>query len=185
MVAKGKKDAEMRMQKSMDALHTELAKLRTGRAHPSLLEQVKVPYHGGESPINQVASVAVADARTLLVTPWEKTLLPVIEKAILTSGLGLNPVSAGTSVRVPLPALNEERRKEMVKIVKAEAENARVAVRNARRDANGELKESLKKKMISEDEERRAQDDIQKLTDKFIAEIDKVLAGKEKELLEI
>lgn len=180
-----KSNAEARMKKAIEALHGELAKLRTGRAHPSLLDHVMVPYYGNETPLSQVASISVADARTLLVTPWEKPLIPAIEKAIISANLGLNPANSGAGIRVPLPALTEERRRDMTKLVRAEGEDARVSVRNARRDANTQLKELVKKKTISEDDERRAQDEIQKITDKFIAEVDKLVAAKEKEVMEI
>lgn len=185
MIDNIKQDAEARMKKSIETLQSELAKLRTGRAHPSLLEHVMVPYYGNDTPLNQVANVTVADARTLLVTPWEKGLVSAIEKAIMTAGLGLNPATSGAAIRVPLPALTEERRKEMIKLVRGVGEDSRVAVRNIRRDANNDFKELLKKKVMTEDEERRAQDNIQKLTDKFIAEIDKMLAAKEADLMEI
>lgn len=180
-----KETAEGRMQKAIEALHGELAKLRTGRAHPSLLDHVRVAYYGNEVPLSQVASVTVADARTLLVTPWEKPLVPTIEKAILTADLGLNPATSGNAIRVPLPLLTEARRKEMAKLVKGETENARVSIRNARRDANNQLKDLLKQKEISEDEERRMQEAIQKLTDKYIIDVDRIGAGKEKELMEV
>lgn len=181
-----KKDAEVRMQKSLESLQNNLLKIRTGRAHPSLLEQVKVPYYGSDVALSQVANVAVGDSRTLLVTAWEKPMVPVIEKAILTSGLGLNPTNNGTgAIRVPLPALNEERRRDMIKIVKAEAEEGRISIRNVRRDANNQLKDLLKDKLIGEDDERRGQEEIQKMTDKFVAEVDKFLATKEAELLEV
>ncbi len=185
MPAKIKQDAEQRMKKCIDALHAAFTKIRTGRAHPSLLDQVVVSYYGNDTPLSQVATVNASDARTLLVTPWEKNMVATIEKAILNSGLGLNPATSGNAIRVPLPPLSEERRKEMIKVVKGEAEDAKIAVRNVRRDGNNALKEMLKKKEISEDIEHRAQDDIQKLTDKFIVEVDKVLAMKEKELLEV
>lgn len=185
MIEPIKTTAENRMKKVIETLHNELGKLRTGRAHPSLLEQVLVPYYDKEVPLNQVASITIGDSRTLLVTPWEKPLVPTIEKAILSSGLGLNPATSGNAIRVPLPALTEERRKEMVKLVKSEGETARVSVRNARRDANTQLKDLLKKKEISEDEEHRSQDLIQKLTDKFIAEVEQTIQTKEKELMEI
>lgn len=177
--------AESRMKKSIEALQNELAKLRTGRAHPSLLDQIRVASYGNEVPLNQVASVTASDARTLTITPWDKSMVQPIEKAIMSADLGLNPATSGTVIRVPLPPLTEERRRDMTKLVKNEAENARVSVRNARRDANNQLKEILKKKEISEDDERRSQDVIQKLTDKFIAEVDKLAAVKEKELMEI
>ncbi|MDO9371728.1 MAG: ribosome recycling factor [Gammaproteobacteria bacterium] len=179
------KQATARMVKSIEALKQEFAKLRSGRAHPSLLDHVQVPYYGNDVPLSQVASVNVADARMLVVTPWEKTMVPAIEKAILTSNLGLNPATSGAVIRVPLPALTEERRRDMLKVVRAEAETARVSVRNIRRDANTEVKHLLKEKKISQDEERRAEEDTQKLTDKHIAEIDKLLAEKEKELMEV
>lgn len=185
MIEPIKSSAESRMKKTLEALHTNLAKLRTGRAHPSLLDQVRVVYYENEVPLNQVANITIGDSRTLMVSPWEKSMTQAIEKAILTSDLGLNPATSGNMIRVPLPALTEERRKEMVKLVKGEAEEARVGVRNSRRDANNQLKDMLKKKDISEDEERRAQDSIQKLTDKYIAEVDKIAALKEKELMEV
>lgn len=180
-----KKDAKARMGKSIESLRNELAKIRTGRAHTSLLDHVMVEYYGSEVPISQVANVNVEDARTLTVTPWEKTMVSKVEKAIMTSDLGLNPSSMGTVIRVPMPALTEERRRDLVKVVRAEAENARVAIRNIRRDANNALKALVKGKEISEDDERRAQDEIQKLTDSHIEEVDKVLAEKEKELMEV
>lgn len=179
------KDAEQRMLKSIDALRQELGKLRAGRAHPNLLDHIKVPYYGTDTPLSQVATIVAEGARTLLVTPWEKNLLPAIEKAIRTSDLGLNPASQGNSVRVPLPSLTEERRRELTKVVRDEVEKARVSVRNIRRDANADLSKLLKEKQISEDDERRAQTNIQKLTDKYIAEIDKIMASKEQELMEV
>lgn len=185
MIEDIKKDAAQRMDKSIQSLRDELAKIRTGRAHTSLLDHITVEYYGSEVPISQVASIVVSDARTLTVTPWEKPMVAKIEKAIMTSDLGLNPATAGTVIRVPMPALTEERRRDLVRIVRQEAENARVAVRNIRRDANSDLKELLKEKEISEDEEHRAQDEIQKLTDKHVAEIESVLEVKEKELMEI
>ncbi|ACL72248.1 ribosome recycling factor [Thioalkalivibrio sulfidiphilus] len=180
-----KKDAKARMGKSIESLRNELAKIRTGRAHTSLLDHVMVEYYGSDVPISQVANVNVEDARTLTVTPWEKTMVSKVEKAIMTSDLGLNPSSMGTVIRVPMPALTEERRRDLVKVVRGEAENARVAIRNIRRDANNALKALVKGKEISEDDERRAQDEIQKLTDSHIEEVDKVLAEKEKELMEV
>ncbi|SFM54741.1 ribosome recycling factor [Ectothiorhodospira mobilis] len=180
-----KKDAATRMGKSIEALRHELAKIRTGRAHTSLMDHVHVEYYGSEVPIHQVASVNVEDARTLTVTPWERDMVGKVEKAIMNSDLGLNPATAGTVIRVPMPALTEERRKELVKVVRHEAENARVAIRNIRRDANGELKSLLKDKTLSEDDERKGQDEIQKLTDQYVAEVDKVLAEKEKELMAV
>lgn len=179
------KDAEMRMRKSIDSFKAEIAKLRTGRAHPSILDHIRVDYYGNEMPLNQVASVSATDARTLTITPWEKGMVPVIEKAIMNSDLGLNPATAGTVIRVPMPALNEERRKELIKVVRNEAESARVSVRNVRRDGNAELKELLKAKEITEDEERRLSDDIQKLTDKFVAEVEQLLVAKESDLMAI
>lgn len=179
------KDTEVRMQKSVESFKIDISKVRTGRAHPSLLDQVRVDYYGTPTPLSQVANITIADSRTLAITPWEKKMIPVIEKAIMTSNLGLNPATSSDVIRVPLPALTEERRKELTKVVRNEAETARVTIRNARRDANNGLKESLKNKEIAEDEERRMTDNIQKLTDKFIAEIDQLLAGKESELMAI
>jgi ribosome recycling factor len=180
-----KKDAADRMAKCVVALRNELKKLRTGRANTSLLEHVKVEYYGSEVPLQQVANVAVEDSRTLTVVPWEKQLVPVIEKAIMKSDLGLNPATAGTVIRVPLPALTEERRRDLTKVVRHEGENARVAIRNVRRDVLHELKEMLKEKMISEDVERKAHEEVQKLTDKHVADVDHVLADKEKELMQV
>lgn len=180
-----KQEATARMAKSVDSLKQELTKLRTGRAHASLLDHIMVSYYGNETPLNQVASVGVADARTLLITPWERNMVGPIEKAILKSDLGLNPASAGTTIRVPLPPLTEERRRDMVKIVRQEGEGAKVAIRNIRRDANNQLKVLLKDKKITEDAERQAQDEIQKLTDRHIQDVDKMLAAKEAELMEI
>ncbi len=185
MIEEIKKDAESRMGKSIEALKQELGKIRTGRAHTSLLDHIRVEYYGSEVPLSQVANVSVEDSRTLTVSPWEKPMVRVIEKAILTSDLGLNPSSAGTVIRIPMPPLTEERRKDMVRVVRSEAEAARVAVRNIRRDANNDFKELLKEKEISEDDERRAADDIQKLTNRFVQEVDKLLAVKEAELMEI
>ncbi len=180
-----KADAELRMGKSIDALKDEMAKVRTGRAHPSLLDHISVESYGSMVPLSQVANIGVEDSRTLTITPWERTMVQVIEKAIMTSDLGLNPNSAGTVIRVPMPALTEERRKDLVKVVKAEAENSRIAIRNIRRDANGTLKTLQKDKDISEDDERRGQDEIQKLTDQFIKSVDDVLGKKEQDLMEI
>jgi ribosome recycling factor len=180
-----KKEATTRMTKSLDSLKQELTKLRTGRANASLLDHVTVNYYGSEMPLNQVASVGVADARTLLVTPWEKNMIGPIDKAIRASDLGLNPVSAGTTIRVPLPPLTEERRRDLVKVLRSEGEGAKVAIRNIRRDANSQLKARLKDKKITEDAERQAQDDIQKLTDRHIQDVDRMLAAKEAELMEI
>jgi ribosome recycling factor len=178
-------DAERRMQKSIDTLHKELAKLRTGRAHPSLLEHIKVEYYGSDVPLNQVANIAIEDARTLTVTPWEKDMIAKVEKAIMTSDLGLNPATAGQVIRVPLPALTEERRRDLARLVKEEAEKARIAIRNIRREANNDFKELLKGKDISEDDEHRAQERIQKVTDKHVAVVDEISATKEKDLMEI
>ncbi len=179
------KTAENRMSKSVEVLQGEFIKIRTGRAHPSLLEHIMVPYYGSDVPLSQVASITIGDARTLVVTPWEKDKVPAIEKAIMQSDLGLNPATAGLVIRVPLPPLTEERRKDLVKVIHGEAENARVAIRNIRRDANTQVKELLKAKEIGEDDERRAQDVIQKLTDKYIAEVDKRLAAKEADLMQV
>lgn len=185
MIEEIKQDTSQRMAKSIDSFREHLSKLRTGRANASLLDQVMVPYYGSDVPLSQAATVSVADARMLSVTPWEKELVPVIEKAIMASGLGLNPSTSGNVIRVALPPLTEERRREMIKVVKAEAENARVALRNIRRDANGDIKELLKEKEITQDEERRAQEDIQKITDKFVDQVEKITEEKEADLLEI
>ncbi len=178
-------DAESRMGKSVDSLRNELVKIRTGRAHPSLLDQIVVDYYGTDTPINQVANVTLEDSRTLAVAPWEKQMVAVVEKAILNSGLGLNPSTAGNLIRIPMPPLTEERRRELVKVVKNEGENTKIAIRNIRRDANGDFKELLKEKEISEDESHQAEDTIQKHTDKYIKSVDEVIAVKEKELMEI
>ena len=178
-------DAKTRMARSIDALRQELSKVRTGRAHPSLLDHVRVSYYGSDMPLNQVANVSVQDARTLGVAPYDKGMVSAVEKAIRDSDLGLNPVTAGTLIRVPLPALTEERRRDLIKVVRHEAEAARVAVRNVRRESNHALKELVKEKLVSEDQERRAEEEIQKLTDRFIAEVDKVLQAKESDLMEI
>ncbi|TDY00116.1 ribosome recycling factor [Thiohalophilus thiocyanatoxydans] len=180
-----KKDAESRMGKSVEALKTELTKLRTGRAHTSLLDHVMVEYYGSQVPLNQVASISVGDARTLTVQPWEKPMVQKVEKAILESDLGLNPATSGEVIRVPLPALTEERRKDMIRIVRQEGENTRVAIRNIRRDAISDFKSLLKDKEITEDEEHKAEEEIQKLTDKYIAKVDEALEAKEKDLMEI
>jgi ribosome recycling factor len=185
MIADVKKSAEQKMQKSVEALKADLGKVRTGRAHTGLLDHIVVDYYGNPTPINQVANVNLLDARTIGVSPWEKRLAGAIEKAIRDSDLGLNPATVGEVVRVPMPALTEERRKDLIKVVKHEAENARVAVRNIRRDANAHLKDLLKDKKISEDDERRGQDDIQKLTDRYIGEVDKLLHAKEADLMAI
>lgn len=178
-----KQDAEKRMQKTVESLRHELTKIRTGRANASFLDHVQVDYYGNMTPLSQVASVTSSDARTLLVTPWEKSMAAAVEKAILNADLGLNPSAAGSAIRVPMPALTEERRKEMAKVVRGEGEQGRVAVRNVRRDANNQLKELVKDKVISEDDERRAGEVIQKLTDKYIADIDVVITAKEKDLM--
>ncbi len=180
-----KKDAVDRMSKSVAALKQEMTKIRTGRAHTSLLDHISVEYYGVQTPLNQVSNVGVEDSRTLIVTPWEKDLVSAIEKAIINSDLGLNPISAGTVIRVPLPALTEERRKDMIRVVRNEAEGGRIAVRNVRRDAISDIKDMLKEKMIGKDDEYRAEDEIQRITDKHVAEIDQILAEKESELLEI
>lgn len=180
-----KKDASDRMDKCVTALRNELKKLRTGRAHTSLLDHIRVDYYGSDVPLQQVANVAVEDSRTLTVTPWEKNMVQVIEKAIMKSDLGLTPATAGTVIRVPLPPLTEERRRELTKVVRHEAENARIAVRNVRRDVMHELKDLLKEKLVSEDDDRRAQEEVQKITDRHVAVIDQVLAEKEKELLQV
>ncbi|MGI9045356.1 MAG: ribosome recycling factor [Burkholderiales bacterium] len=185
MIADVKKSAEQKMQKSLEALKTDLGKVRTGRAHTGILDHVPVDYYGTPTPITQVANVNLLDARTISVTPWEKKMGAAIEKAIRESDLGLNPSTVGEIVRVPMPALTEERRRDLIKVVRHEAENARVAVRNIRRDANAGLKEMLKEKAVAEDAERRAEEDIQKLTDRYIAEIDKALQSKEADLLAV
>lgn len=185
MLAEIKQDARTRMNKSLENLRHELAKIRTGRAHPSLLEHVHVDYYGSEVPIGQAASVTVEDARTLSVTPWDKAMVSVIEKAILTSDLGLNPNTAGQVIRIPLPPLTEERRRDLGKVVHTEGENAKIAIRNIRRDANHHIKELLKDKEISEDEERKSEKEIQDVTDLAVSKVDEIVAEKEKELLEI
>jgi len=185
MIEKLMADATTRMGKAIESLKFELSKIRSGRAHPSLLEHVMVQYYGNTVPLSQAANVHVEDARTLTVTAWDKGMIQAIEKAIMTSDLGLNPASTGTVIRVPLPPLTEERRRDLVKVVKSEAENARVAARNIRRDANNSIKELLKEKQISEDDERRAQEKVQKLTDKTIEEIDQLLSTKEKDLMSV
>jgi ribosome recycling factor len=180
-----KKDVALRMRKSVEALGHELAKIRTGRAHPSLLDHVMVSYYGSEMPIRQVANVIAEDARTLAVTPWEKGMVQAVEKAIMQSDLGLNPNTAGTVIRVPMPALTEERRRDLIKVARHEAEQARVAMRNIRRDANAELKDMVKEKMISEDDERRGAEAVQKLTDQYVKDVDLALAAKEEDLMSI
>jgi len=183
--AEVKKNTEQRMQKGIEVLKGNLAKVRTGRAHPSLLEHIQVDYYGTATDLSQIANLSVLDARTLGVQPWESKMVSAVEKAIRDADLGLNPSSQGNLIRVPMPSLTEERRKDLVKIVRTEAEEAKVAVRNVRRDANQQLKDALKDKTISEDEERRAQDDIQKLTDKYTAEVDKLLQAKEADLMSV
>lgn len=178
-------DAEIRMGKSVESLRTELTKIRTGRAHPSLLDHITVDYYGAATPLSQVANVSVEDARTLMITPWEKDMVAPIEKAIMKSDLGLNPATAGTVIRIPMPQLTEERRHDLVRVVRKEAENGRTAIRNIRRDANSDFKDLLKEKEITEDEARQSEDAIQKLTDTYVAKIDEVLAIKEKELMEV
>ena len=184
-VADTKKSVEQKMQKSIEAFKADLAKIRTGRAHTGLLDHVQVDYYGSMVPISQVASVGLADARTITVQPWEKKMVGAVEKAIRDCDLGLNPATMGEVIRVPMPALTEERRKELTKVVKGEAEGAKVAVRNLRRDANEQFKKLVKDKTISEDDERRGQDEVQKLTDKYVAEIDKMVAEKEKEIMTV
>lgn len=185
MIPELKKTTEQKMQKSLDALKADLGKVRTGRAHTGILDHVQVDYYGSMMPINQVANITLIDARTIGVQPWEKPLVAKVEKAIRDSDLGLNPASQGDVIRVPMPALTEERRRDLIKVVKHEGENAKIAMRNLRRDANTHLKDALKKKEISEDDERRAQDDIQKLTDRYVIEVDKLLAEKEKDLMAV
>ena len=176
-------DAERRMKKTLESLGFEFKKIRTGRATPNFLDHVQVDYYGNLTPLAQVASVSVGDARTILVTPWEKSMLPAVEKAILTSDLGLNPAAAGSVIRVPMPPLTEDRRKELIRVVRGEAEQARISIRNVRRDVNNQLKELSKEKDISEDDERRGTERAQKLTDQFVAEIEKTLEQKEKDLM--
>lgn len=185
MIADLKKSAEQKMQKSVDALKHDYQKVRTGRAHTGLLDHIQVDYYGSMMPINQVANVTLADARTIAVQPWEKKMVQVVEKAIRDSDLGLNPATSGEVIRVPMPPLTEDRRKELIKVVRHEAENARIAVRNIRRETNEHLKKLLKDHEVSEDDERHAQVDVQKLTDRYITEIDKVLQGKEADLLAV
>jgi ribosome recycling factor len=180
-----KKDATTRMQKCIQSFQGDLKKLRTGRAHPSLIEHLKVDYYGSDVPLQQVANISIEDARTLVVSPWEKNMVQAIEKAIHKSDLGLTPNTAGTVIRIPLPPLTEERRRDIMKVVRHDAEGARVSVRAVRRDALADMKEMLKEKMISQDDDRRGQEEIQKLTDRFVAEIDTLLAGKEKEILQV
>ena len=185
MIAELKKNTELKMRKTLDALKADLGKVRTGRAHTGLLDHISVDYYGTQTPLSGVANVTLVDARTIGIAPWEKKMVGAIEKAIRESDLGLNPAAMGDMIRVPMPALTEDRRKELIKVVRGEGENARIAVRNLRRDANHGLKDALKKKEISEDDERRAQDDVQKLTDRHVAEIEKLLQQKEAELLSV
>jgi len=185
MINDVKKSAEQKMGKSVEALKADLGKIRTGRAHTGLLDHIQVDYYGTMMPLSQVANVTLADARTIGVQPWEKKMIPVVEKAIRDSDLGLNPATSGDLIRIPMPALTEERRRELTKVVLKDAENARIAVRNIRRDANEHLKKLLKDKQCSEDDERHAQVDVQKLTDRFIAEIDKVMHAKEADLMAV
>ena len=184
-IAEIRKSTEQKMQKSLDAFKNDLSKVRTGRAHVGLLDHVQVDYYGTPMPLSQTANVTLIDARTIGVTPWEKKMVPVIEKAIRESDLGLNPSTQGEVIRVPMPALTEQRRRELVKVIKGEGEDARVAVRNLRRDANEQVKRLLKDKAVSEDDDRRAQDDVQKLTDRFTGEIDKLLTVKEAEIMAV
>ena len=184
MIEEIKKDTRVRMSKSLDSLRTELAKIRTGRAHPSLLEHVQVEYYGSKVPISQAANVSIEDSRTLAVTAWDKSMVQALEKAIMTSDLGLNPVTAGTIIRIPLPPLTEERRISLGKVVHNEGENAKIAIRNIRRDANHHLKDLLKVKEISEDDDHRAEQDVQQFTDSHVKQVDDVVAVKEKELME-
>ncbi|MGB1556286.1 MAG: ribosome recycling factor [Oceanococcaceae bacterium] len=185
MIEDIKKDARQRMAKSVDALQTELSKLRTGRAHVSLLDHVTVEYYGSPVPLSQCANVVAEDARTISITPWERDMVGKIEKAILKSDLGLNPNTAGTTMRIVIPPLTEERRRDLVKVMRGEGENARIAIRNIRRDANNELKEMVKEKMISEDDERRGNTEVQKITDAAVAEVDKLLDAKEQEMMSV
>lgn len=185
MIPEIKKTAEQKMKKSLESLRADLAKVRTGRAHPGILDHVMVDYYGNPTPINQIANLTLVDARTIGVQPWEKNMVAAVEKAIRDSDLGLNPATQGEMIRVPMPMLTEERRRDLIKVVKAEAENAKVAVRNVRRDANENLKKLLKDKTVSEDDERRAQDEVQKLTDRFVAEIDRALQVKEADLMAV
>jgi ribosome recycling factor len=185
MISDVKKSAEDKMAKSVEALKVDLGKVRTGRAHTGLLDHIHVDYYGSQMPLNQVANVTLADARTIAVQPWEKKMIPVVEKAIRDSDLGLNPATQGDIVRVPMPALTEERRRDLIKVVRHDAENARIAIRNVRREANEQLKKLLKDHKVSEDDERHAQTDVQKLTDRYIADVDKQLAAKETDLMAV
>ncbi|WP_394200380.1 ribosome recycling factor [Shewanella waksmanii] len=185
MINEIKKDAQERMAKCVEATKTQMAKVRTGRAHPSLLDSIKVSYYGSMTPLKQVGNVSIEDSRTLAVTVFDTTMIPVVEKAIMSSDLGLNPMSAGTTIRIPLPALTEERRKDLIKVVRAEAENGRVAIRNVRRDANSDVKALEKEKECTEDDVRRTEDEIQKFTDAHIKQIEEILVAKEAELMEV
>ncbi|MDN7123554.1 ribosome recycling factor [Pseudidiomarina terrestris] len=185
MINEIKQDAKQRMEKTVEALRSQISKVRTGRAHPSILDSITVNYYGTETPLKQLANITIEDSRTLALTVFDKGSSAAVEKAIMTSDLGLNPASAGAVIRIPLPALTEERRRDLVKIVRAEAEQGRVAIRNIRRDANSDLKELLKEKEITEDDERRGNDEIQKLTDTYVAKVDELLANKEKDLMEV
>jgi ribosome recycling factor len=185
MIEDFKKDATARMARCVQQFQADLKKLRTGRAHPSLIENLKVDYYGTETPLQQLANIGIEDARTLVVTPWDKAAVQAVEKAVYKSDLGLTPNTAGTVIRIPLPPLTEERRRDITKVVRGDAEGARVAVRNVRRDVLQDVKEALKEKMISQDEEKKAQEEIQKLTDKHVAEIEQVLAAKEKEIMQV
>ena len=185
MINELKKDAEVRMGKSVASLQNDLTKLRTGRAHTSLLDHITVEYYGSEVPLSQVANVSVLDSRTLSVSPWEKPMVQAIEKAIMNSNMGLNPATTGELIRIPLPPLTEERRKDMIKVVRAEGEGAKVAIRNIRRDVLSDIKSLLKDKEITEDDDRQAQDDVQKITDKYVKQVDEALVIKEKDLMEI
>ena len=180
-----KKDARERMSKCVQTFQSDLKKLRTGRAHPSLIEHLRVDYYGSEVPLQQVASISVEEGRTLVVSPWEKTMVQPIEKAIHKSDLGLNPMTAGTIIRVPMPPLTEERRRDITKLLRHDAENARVAVRNVRRDVMNDIKDLLKEKLVSQDDERRAEVEVQKLTDKYVGDVDQLLAAKEKEVMQV
>jgi len=185
MITEIKKNTEQKMQKSFEAFRVDLSKVRTGRAHTGLLDHVTVDYYGSPTLVNQVANITLVDARTIGVQPWEKNMIGSVERAIRDSGLGLNPATNGEQIRIPMPMLTEERRRDLIKVVKAEGENAKISVRNIRRDANNHLKDLLKRKEIAEDEERRSQDEIQKLTDHFVAEIDKALVAKEADLMAV
>ncbi|MFJ1267563.1 ribosome recycling factor [Legionella lytica] len=185
MINEIKQDSERRMKKTIESLQVDMTKIRTGRANAGLLDHVQVDYYGTPTPLNQIANITASDSRTITVTPWEKSMVAAVEKAILTSDLGLNPSTAGAAIRVPMPPLTEERRKELIKVVRNEGEQGKVSIRNIRRDANSQLKDLVKDKSISEDDERRATEVIQKLTDKYIAEVDVLLANKEKDLMEI